>query len=472
MKKTILSILLLAITFSYAQFEATWEMNLSNSTKEMITLTKNNDKVIGSFLIDGGKLNATYNKTDNKLNGYFRYNRKIYKFKAFIKNNTNNELIVGKYCACSGEPNLNISFRKQKKFSNADWINMEENQTIANIQGTWTSTFGELRLHQNGNKITGDYKNVGVINATVSKDIVKGTFTNGNNTGHFEWALVNNNKKFTGIWAWKGKKLGGSWNGTLKSSTKPTLKNTSTSNSTGFNNFIKTDREVELFIRLQKKAHQTAEKTIKQIKAKGFKNVDIIVAFLKKHYQLTAQETINAFKNSGYQVNHILSAIKNRFNTNASTMVNLAKSVNYNANDIARSLEKDYNYKQAAIIKLLKSKNFNITQIGNVLTKVFSVNGYTAAKIMKTANLEADFIFKVLKTQYNSSYTTVAKIAKDILKFDAYKTAYNLYKVYNLKANQVASALYNNAKYGFDECVSAVMKIYKMGKTSVLDLLT
>jgi len=188
MKKLILSILLLTITFSYAQFEAKWEMNLSSDNhKEIITLTKNGNTVTGT-LIDGGKLNATYK--DNKLNGYFKYNRKMYKFNAFFKNRVKKEMLVGKYCSCSGTPTKSISFVKQKKYSQADWINEQANQqnTNINIQGTWSSSFGELRLHQNGNKVTGDYKHVGVINATISNDLVKGTFTNGKNLCHFDRA--------------------------------------------------------------------------------------------------------------------------------------------------------------------------------------------------------------------------------------------------------------------------------------------
>ena len=38
-----------------------------------------------------------------------------------------------------------------------------------NLTGTWSSSYGELRLIQEGNRIYGDYADKGVIDATIEK---------------------------------------------------------------------------------------------------------------------------------------------------------------------------------------------------------------------------------------------------------------------------------------------------------------
>ncbi len=455
MRKLITIITTLLIGLNTQAQTRLWTLNLiDDNHKENLTLTKNGNKITGN-LNDGGNLNITIK--GNKVTGYFRYNRKIYKLEAQRYYDViSGENFAGKYCSCSGKPDKSFYLAKKNTIA------------TTNMQGTWSSSFGELRLKQNGSRVYGDYKNVGTIKATMKGNLVSGEFTNGSKKGKLQWILTDG--KFTGKWAWGNNTLGGSWTGTLKSTKAPVLKNSKTTTASNFNGIIKTNKEAEAFIRAQKKLGKSAKKTIESLKTKGFQNTDIIVAFVKKHYQLSSQEMLNAFKYSNYKVSSVLTAIKNRYNTNANTLLKIAKTANYNVNDIARSLENDYSLRQDAIIKLLKSNNYSISQIGNVLRKVFSIDGYTAAKVMQKANLQADFIFKVLKNNYNSSYKTVAKIGNDILHFNAYKTAYNLYKVYNLKANQLASAIYNDAKYGLNECISAVMKIYNMGKSAVTSL--
>jgi len=88
-------------------------------------------------------------------------------------------------------------------------------------QGTWNTSFGEVRIVQEGNKLYGDYKNVGTIEATVSGNSANGVFTNGSNKGVFKWTKISN--AFTGKWGW-GTNVGTSnWTGTKRNNTKPKL---------------------------------------------------------------------------------------------------------------------------------------------------------------------------------------------------------------------------------------------------------
>lgn len=92
----------------------------------------------------------------------------------------------------------------------------------AQWEGTWTTAFGDIRLHQNGNKVVGDYAEKGIIEGTVNGKVLSGIFTNGGNEGIFEWILDGQN--FKGDWKWVSEtKAKSGWNGSLKSSQKPIL---------------------------------------------------------------------------------------------------------------------------------------------------------------------------------------------------------------------------------------------------------
>lgn len=210
MKKIIILLIVLFITnIGQAQTEL-WKLDLdADNHKETVTLTKSGNTYKGT-LNDGGSFNATFKL--NKFTGYFRYNKKIYKLKGERQQDiVTGTSFYGKYCACSGEPDKIFTLTKLNKIA------------TTNMQGTWDSDFGELRLLQNGTRVYGDYKNVGKIVATMKGNLVSGTFTNGNQSGIFKWIL--SDKSFTGTWAWKGQPLKPSWNATLKSKAKPTLKN-------------------------------------------------------------------------------------------------------------------------------------------------------------------------------------------------------------------------------------------------------
>lgn len=212
MRKLLLLVTICLIAnISQAQSEL-WKLTLdADNHKETVTLTRTGNTYKGT-LNDGGSFNATFKA--NKFTGYFKYHKKLYK----LKGEKHHDIIsgtsfYGKYCACSGEPDKIFTLVKLNKIA------------TTNMQGTWNSNFGELRLLQNGSRVFGDYKNVGTIKGTIKGNLVSGTFTNGSKSGIFKWIL--DDKSFTGTWAWNGQNLGGKWNATLKSIKKPVLKNSS-----------------------------------------------------------------------------------------------------------------------------------------------------------------------------------------------------------------------------------------------------
>lgn len=79
--------------------------------------------------------------------------------------------------------------------------------------GKWKTSFGDIILQQVGNKVTGKYKTNDRIEAEYNPDtrILKGTFTNGSQTGKLEFKIEGN--KFTGKWGWGNNLDQGAWTG-------------------------------------------------------------------------------------------------------------------------------------------------------------------------------------------------------------------------------------------------------------------
>jgi len=90
--------------------------------------------------------------------------------------------------------------------------------------GTWTSSFGELRLLRIGRFLIGDYADEGVIVAKVTDGCAAGVFTNGGRNGVFRWEATGNGG-FQGRWGWRGEGLGESWNGQRTGSAPDRLTN-------------------------------------------------------------------------------------------------------------------------------------------------------------------------------------------------------------------------------------------------------
>lgn len=91
-------------------------------------------------------------------------------------------------------------------------------------QGTWNTSFGEIRLLQDGARVYGDYGGRGIIDGqyNAKTKIVSGRFTNGDREGRFQFRL--NGASFSGKWRWASDRdWQGDWAGTRTSSAKPRL---------------------------------------------------------------------------------------------------------------------------------------------------------------------------------------------------------------------------------------------------------
>lgn len=94
-----------------------------------------------------------------------------------------------------------------------------------NFTGTWNSTFGELRLVQDGQIVYGDYGTKGIMDAIQTGNTINGKFTNNGNIGEFSFKLSADHKSFTGQWKWQNESnYRAGWSGTLKSDSYPSLK--------------------------------------------------------------------------------------------------------------------------------------------------------------------------------------------------------------------------------------------------------
>lgn len=94
-----------------------------------------------------------------------------------------------------------------------------------NFTGTWSTTFGDLKLIHQGQTVYGDYGTKGIIDAIQTGSTINGKFTNAGKVGEFYFKLASDNKSFTGEWRWQGETTNrGNWTGTLKSDAFPSLK--------------------------------------------------------------------------------------------------------------------------------------------------------------------------------------------------------------------------------------------------------
>ncbi|MFD2037357.1 hypothetical protein ACFSKL_21345 [Belliella marina] len=106
------------------------------------------------------------------------------------------------------------------------------NVSAQNWTGTWSTTYGDLRLHQVDNQIFGDYDNVGVIYGSIGIDasgqrLITGTFENYHSRlkGVFKFRLdPNNTEKFSGEWSLNTPVAWESWTGNRTNKAKPALR--------------------------------------------------------------------------------------------------------------------------------------------------------------------------------------------------------------------------------------------------------
>ncbi|HHP7237767.1 hypothetical protein [Longibacter sp.] len=97
----------------------------------------------------------------------------------------------------------------------------------APFRGTWKTTYGPLRLVQDGQSVYGDYDDVGTIRGTFDPDTgaLTGAFTNGRRTGTLRFEL--RDTRFVGTWSWDGEATQHAWDGQRINASRPTLQHPS-----------------------------------------------------------------------------------------------------------------------------------------------------------------------------------------------------------------------------------------------------
>lgn len=106
-------------------------------------------------------------------------------------------------------------------------LNVEALSSGGPFQGTWKTTFGELRLVQEGQQVRGDYNDVGVIGGTYTPRTrtLEGTFTNKDRGGRLRFVLKGG--RFEGTWAWDESEPSKPWTGMRTGVKRPTLRTAS-----------------------------------------------------------------------------------------------------------------------------------------------------------------------------------------------------------------------------------------------------
>lgn len=84
-------------------------------------------------------------------------------------------------------------------------------------QGEWNSDFGKLHLVQNGTRLYGLYRDLGIIDGTISGRTAVGRFTNGGTEGWFRFTLSRDGGAFSGSYGWRENEEKGDWDGKLDS---------------------------------------------------------------------------------------------------------------------------------------------------------------------------------------------------------------------------------------------------------------
>ena len=92
--------------------------------------------------------------------------------------------------------------------------------------GTWSTSYGELRLASVGRFVVGDYGDRGIfVGRAGGRGLMDltGVFTNAGRVGEVEFSL--DRETFSGTWRWKGETGDTAWNGRRTSAAPPELRN-------------------------------------------------------------------------------------------------------------------------------------------------------------------------------------------------------------------------------------------------------
>ena len=101
-----------------------------------------------------------------------------------------------------------------------------QNITECNWTGTWSSSFGDLRLIQTDQSIKGDYASIGMINGNVDQNcLFKGEFQDTRQGREGTFVFILEADRFKGLWGWEDNTPDNNWGGTRKSADTPQLIN-------------------------------------------------------------------------------------------------------------------------------------------------------------------------------------------------------------------------------------------------------
>lgn len=93
--------------------------------------------------------------------------------------------------------------------------------------GSWSSSFGDLRLRRVGDFLVGDHSDAGILIGRVRGTCAAGVFTNAGRIGEFRFRTDGPNS-FDGNWAWSGDDRTGSWSGRRIATAPARLRNFTT----------------------------------------------------------------------------------------------------------------------------------------------------------------------------------------------------------------------------------------------------
>jgi hypothetical protein len=83
-----------------------------------------------------------------------------------------------------------------------------------NWSGSWSSDFGRMSLQQSGSRVTGSYDfKGGRLEGTVAGNVLRGRWTQTNDSGSFEFEMSADGRSFSGRWGYGDSLTRGKWNG-------------------------------------------------------------------------------------------------------------------------------------------------------------------------------------------------------------------------------------------------------------------
>jgi len=215
LNRTVLHHYLDAARPNKAPFRGTWK-----TTYGPLRLVQDEQSVYGDYA-DVGTIRGTFDPDTGALTGAFTHGHRAGKLRFELRDTR----FVGTW-SWDGEATQH-SWDGQRINASRPTLQHPSFQAAGRTedtwQGTWSTTFGELRLVQEGKRVAGDYKEIGEIAGIVDPDTgaLAGTFTNGDRSGRL--TFTRDGDRFGGTWAWGSSTPSKPWNGRRMDTQRPRL---------------------------------------------------------------------------------------------------------------------------------------------------------------------------------------------------------------------------------------------------------